>query len=71
MNGISYVCSVTATNSAGSGPASSSSNLVTPPGAAPPSVITIPTLSDFGMVLLVAFTAIAGALALRRCGRDW
>jgi kumamolisin len=69
MNGVSYVCSVTAVNSAGPGPASLASSPVTP-GAAPPAVITVvPTLSELGMALLIAFTAMAGALTLRRRGR--
>jgi hypothetical protein len=66
-NGVTYSCTVAASNAAGTGPASASSNAVTPFAAAPPPLPTqpIPTLDARALLLLIAGLALVAMAGIR------
>ncbi|HRQ66220.1 MAG TPA: fibronectin type III domain-containing protein [Xanthomonadaceae bacterium] len=67
-NGTTYSCTVSATNALGSGPASAPVE-ATPSARVPPpvpSVTSVPTLSQWSLMLLGLLAAGAGSLRLRR-----
>ncbi len=73
-DGVTYTCTVSATNGAGPGAASAASNQATP--LATPSVVQqpIPALARSGELVLVALLALLAGMALRRRergGKGW
>jgi hypothetical protein len=68
--GVTYTCTVSATNSSGPGASSAASNPATPAGR--PVIVQqpIPTLTRWGELVLMGLLALLAGVALRRRRRD-
>jgi hypothetical protein len=73
-DGVTYTCTVSATNGAGPGAASAASNQATPFAAPSVAQQPIPALTRSGEIVLVALLVLLAGMALRRRergGKGW